>query len=188
MNQVQEGLFAVEEQMPCSPKAITVCHYVLPSTLDRMEREEAAARILSFSQQLDQWVGVSWPCLIKMMQKEYETYRSIEEAYDHNFNEPRRVRLAVMRHNILCTLTLGIYALFAAKPTAQMREIPDEKVPFSGIFMFGPQHVATGIRELIEKGMLRHVQEGEGESAFDVFCPTSALVLRIMQKQGVPAS
>ena len=67
MNQIKEGLFEVEEQMPCSPEAIAVCHYVLPSTLDGVEPEEAAARIISFSQQLNQWVGVSW----RWMSSEY---------------------------------------------------------------------------------------------------------------------
>ncbi len=144
MNQVQEGLFAVEEHMPCSPSAITVYHYALPSTLERAECEEAAARILTFSQQLDRWVGVSWLRLVEMMQKDLET--------------------------------------------AQMREVPDANVPFSGIFMFGPQHVVDGIHELVEKGMLRRVTEGEGKNALDVFFPTPALVSSIMQKQGVAAS
>ena len=174
--------------MPCSPKAIAIYHYALPLTLDRAEREEAAARILSFSQQLDQWVGVSWHRLAEMMQKEYETHRSVEEARSHNFDEQWRVQRAVRRYYILCALTLGIYALFVAKPTAQMREVPDAKVPFSGIFLFGPQHVVTGIHELIEKGLLRQVTEGEGENALDVFFPTPALVSRIMQKQGVATS
>lgn len=188
MNQVQKGLFAVEEQMPCSPKAIIVYHYALPSTLDRAEREEAAARILSFSQQLDQWVGVSWRRLAEMMQKDYETHRSIVEARNHNFDEQLRVQRAGRKHYILCALTLGIYALFVAKPTAQMREVPYAKLPFSGIFLLGPQNVITGIHELLENGLLRQVTEGEGESAIDVFFPTPALVSRIMQKQGVAAN
>lgn len=188
MNQVQEGLFAVEEQMPCSPKAIVVYHYALPSTLDRAEREEAAARILSFSQQLDQWVGVSWRRLAEMMQKEYEMYQSIKEARIHDFYEQSHVQREVRRYYIICVLTLGVYALFVTKPKAQMHEVPDAKVPFSGIFMFGPNHVITGILELIENGLLRRVTEGKGENALDVFFPTPALVSRIIQKQGVAAS
>ena len=41
------------------------------------ESEEAAARILHFSQQLDQWVGVSWTCLGQMMKKEYEEEKQL---------------------------------------------------------------------------------------------------------------
>ena len=57
--EVGKGLFSVEETMPCLPKDISIGHYFLPNTLGRSEREEAAARIISFSHQLDQWVGVS---------------------------------------------------------------------------------------------------------------------------------
>jgi hypothetical protein len=188
MDQVQQGLFAIEERMPCSPEAISVYRYALPSTLDRAEQEEAAARILSFSKQLDRWVGVSWSRLAEMMQKDYKLYQRIEEARRRNSDEQWRFQCAMRRHHILCTLTLGIYTLFVEKPTAQMCEEPRERVPFSGIFVFGPKHVVVGIHELIERGMLRHVQEGEGESAIDVFFPTPALVSCIMQKQGVVAS
>lgn len=188
MNQVQEGLFAVEEQMPCSPKDIAIYHYALPSTLDRAEQEEAAARILSFSQQLDQWVGVSWRCLVEMMQKDYEKYRLVEEARSHNFDEQWLVQDAVRKYYILCALTFGIYALFVAKPTAQMREVPEVEILFSGIFAFGPHHVVTGIRELLERRMLRQVTKDEGKNAFDVLFPTPTLVSRIMQKQGIATS
>ena len=185
MNQIKEGLFEVEEQMPCSPEAIAVCHYVLPSTLDGVEPEEAAARIISFSQQLNQWVGVSWRCLAEMIQKEYKTHERIKEARTHNFNERWRIQREVRRYHILCAITLGIYAAFVAKPTTQMREIPDENIPYSGIFLLGPQHVFKGIDELLKRGFLRKVIEGEGENALDVFFPTPALVSRIMQKQGM---
>lgn len=52
MKQIESGLFEVEESMPCEPKDIQVQRYVIKSTFDRAEREEAATRILSFSQQL----------------------------------------------------------------------------------------------------------------------------------------
>ena len=72
MNEVKKGLFSVEEAMPCQPRQIRIGHYFLPSTLGRSEQEEAAARIISFSHQLDQWVGVSWPKIVEMMKADYE--------------------------------------------------------------------------------------------------------------------
>lgn len=187
MNKVEEGLFAVEEEMPCAPRAIAVWHYALPATLDRAEREEAAARVLSFSRQLNQWVGVSWPRLVEVMQKDCADYQNINDAQNHNADEPERVRRAVRKYHARCMLTLGIYGLFVAKPTAQMREVPQVELPYSGIFMLGPRHVVTGVRELVEKGFLRQVIEGEGENALHVFFPTPALVSHIMRKQGVTA-
>ncbi len=133
MDQEQEGLFVIEDQMPCSPEAITICQYVLPSTFNKAEQEEAAARIIFFSQQLGRWVGVSWRRIAEIMQNDYDAYRTMKN------------------------------------------------IPFSGIFIFGPEHVIVGIRELVEEGMIRHLKEGED----DVFFPTPALVSHIMQKQEV---
>lgn len=192
MNQIQEGLYAVEEKMPCPPNAITLYRYAIPSTLGRAEQEEAAARILSFSQQLNQWVGVSWHRLVEMMSEEYKAYCSIQKAQIHNSDEQCRLNRAVRKYYIVCALTLGIYAFFVAKPEAQLCKVPEEaQIPLSGIFvfgMFGLNHVMIGINELIEKGFLQRVTEGEGEDAFDVFFPTPSLLSLIMQKQGVVAS
>lgn len=187
MNQVQDGLFVIEDEMPCLPGDLTIHPYVLLSTFGRGEPEEAAARILSFSQQLNQWVGVSWNRLIEMMQQDYKAAQRIEEAQRYNFDQQERVRLAVQRYYKLCVLTIGVYALFVAKPTAQLREIPDVNLPLSGIFVSSPDYVVTGIYELLQKKLLRQVTLGEGESELDVFFPTPALVSHIMQKQGVAA-
>jgi hypothetical protein len=172
MNQVQEGLFAVEEQMPCSPKDITLGYYDLPLTLGRVDQEEAVARILSFSQQLDQWVGVSWIRLHEMMVKDLQACWSID------------VQRTMRRYYILCALTLGVYALFVAKPWAHMREVPevpDAKLPTSGIFVLGSKYVFRVVDELVERGFLRLVIKG----AIEVYFPTPVLVSHIMQKQGV---
>lgn len=55
-----------------TPGKLTFPAFMFPSTLDRAEREEAAARIVSFSQQLDKWVGVTWKQLATMMKNELE--------------------------------------------------------------------------------------------------------------------
>ncbi len=181
MSQAQEGLFVIEEQMPCSPQDISIYHYALPNTLDRAEQEEAAARILSFSQQLDRWVGVSWPLLIKMMKKDLEESERINAIQQHNFKEQERVQRTTRWHYVLCIITFGIYAIFASKPMAQMKETSKKKLPFSGIFLFGPDHVITGIHELLKKKMLRRVTMGK----FDVLFPTPTLISQIMKTQGV---
>jgi hypothetical protein len=185
MREIEKGLFVAEEPMPCRPEALTIYPYVLVSTLGRAEQEEAAARILSFSQRLGQWVGVSWKRLAEMMIAEFETMQKIEEARRHNWEEKGRVHEAMRSYHLLSMLTLGIYMLLRSKPTAQLKEEPREKLPFSGIYMFGPDHVATGIRELLETGMLRQMTESDGESTVDVFFPTPTLIERIMQVQKV---
>ena len=186
MQEVQEGLFAVKEQMPCLPKAIYFRRYELPSTLDESEQEEAAARILFFSQELGQWVGVSWHRLTEMLQKDYETFQTAIKKQVRSLDEQEQIRLAIQRYHIFCIVTFGIYGLFAKKPTIiQEAEVPlDENIPFSGIFLHGSRYVIIGIHRLVKKGLLRHVRKGESESALDVFFPTPALVSCIMKKQG----
>lgn len=185
MHQVQDGLFAMEDgeraKMPCSPRELLrFTPYVLPGTLGRFEPEEAAARILTFSQQLDQWVGVSWLKLIETIRQDYETEQRVKDTKERNYAEMQRYAFALQSYRRKCVLTLGIYALFVAKPIVpQTSETPNESVPFSGIFVFGPRHVINGIHELIDRGLLRRVIKGEGENALDVFFPTPALVAAV---------
>lgn len=190
MNQIENGLFAVEDTMPCSPRDIHVGRYALPSTLQRAEREEAAARILTFSQQLDSWVGVSWLRLVEVMREELKQHQQwnidCENVHRHNCKEWYRFNAAVRKYRILCILTLGLYALFVGKPTKQLQELPTfDSLPFSTLFIFGPSYVVEGIHELVDGGMLKCVQEGEGDNAIDIFFPTPALITTIMRKQGL---
>lgn len=187
MNEVTKGLFLVEESMPCSPRKIRIGHYFLPATLGRSEREEAAARIIFFSHQLDQWVGVSWPKIVEMMKADYEKEKASRVKLDRR-NERMEVWFGQLnRHFWLCVLTFGIYALFVRKPERSTEKEEEPDMPFSGIYLFGSQHVVTGIQELLEQNMLKKVTEGEGEDAVDVLLPTPALISRIMEVQGVTA-
>jgi hypothetical protein len=181
MNEIENGLFAVEETMPCAPRDIKVGRYTLLSTLQRAEREEAAARILTFSQQLDNWVGVSWDRLTQMMRDEFEQYRDWDNAKRYNYQEELRFNAAMRKYRKLCSLTLCLYALFVSKPTKQLHEVPKFNMPFSLVFIGGPIRIVEGLRELIETGMLKFVREGE----CDVFYPTATLISTIMQKQGL---
>lgn len=188
MIQVKEGLFVVKERMPCSPQDIKIWPYVLLSTLNRPECEEAVARILSFSQELGQWVGVSLAELGRMIEKDYQALRRVEEACRHNFEEVQCIERAWRRRRLFSVLTLGFYALLVSRPTTEMCEIQDENVPLTGIFLFGPYPVISGIQTLTQMGMLKHVREGEGDNVLDVFFPTPALITRIMKEQGVTSA
>lgn len=187
MNEVKNGLFSVEESMPCTPRKIRIGHYFMPSTLGRSEQEEAAARIISFSQKLDQWVGVSWPKIVEMMKADYEKDKASREKLDRH-NERMEVWFRQLRrHFRLCVLTFGVYSLFVRKPERPTEKKERLDMPFSGIYIFGPQHVVTGIQELLERDMLRKVREGEGDNAIDVLFPTPTLISHIMQVQSVTA-
>lgn len=189
MKQVQEGLFEMSEPMPCHPKAIQVWKYCLPSTLDHCEAEEAAARVLVFSQQLDWWVGVSWVTLTQAMQAEYALDRQRSGVNQARRAAARRYEWEMSHYRWLNIVTFGIYALLAEKPAKPDDEgLPEVQVPFSGIFAFGPNHVVDGIHDLLKRGFLRQETEGVGEEEQSVFFPTPALVERIMKVQGIAAS
>ena len=71
MKEIVKGVFQDDGvEFPCRPKDINVGKYFLPNTLETREQEEAAARILSLSQQANCWVGVSCERLFCEMQKQ----------------------------------------------------------------------------------------------------------------------
>ena len=71
------------------------------------------------------------------------------------------------------------------KPERSTEKEEQPGMPFSGIYLFGPQHVVVGLQELVERKMLKKVTEGEGGGAVDVLFPTPALISRIMEVQGI---
>ena len=181
MASLPNGSYPCEEEMPCTPHDIAFLRYALPGTLGKFRTEEAVARILSFSQQLDRWVGVSWPELRDTMRQDLETARQIEEVRGRNRAREISIAAEVRHYRVMCWLTAGIHAFFHNKPVATMEPVPEVALPFSGIYVFGPEHVVNGIHDLIERGLIRQViRDGT-----DVFFPTPALVTRIMESQGL---
>ena len=181
MNEIQRGLYEVEETLPCKPRQLKFPRYMLiPSTLGDVEQKEAAARILFFSQQLDRWVGVSWTRIVEMVQED-------EKIHQTAMAELWRIVLRVVRelriYWILSVLTIGIYALFAKKPAVQPQEVP--WFPLSGIFVDGPDYVITGLQRLSQNGYMRQEELGEGEEATTIFFPTPKLISSIMEVQKV---
>jgi hypothetical protein len=80
-------------------------------------------------------------------------------------------------------LTLGIYAIFAKKPSISLVEEPVVDAPFSLVFMQGPQSVVNGIHELLERGLLKLVEVGAGEDQKTIFFPQPAMIQRILEVQ-----
>jgi hypothetical protein len=185
VEKIEEGLFATEEAMPCKPRDIKIGRYSVGPILGHMEKEDVAARVITFSQQLDRWVGVSWPRIVQMLKEELEAFTAHNSAKHHNMKEEDRFNNATSHYRMLCTWTLGLYTLFVKKPEKNLKEVPAFKQPFSGIYLEGPNFVVNGIHELLEVEMLKLVQENDGEKTIDVFFPTPKLIQLIMQKQGL---
>lgn len=158
-----EGLFEMSDEMPCDSRDICIWRWALPSVLGHAESEEAAARIIYFSQQLGRWVGVSWKKL-GLMIKEDLRKETEEEKAGRCFYESEKSSIV------------------------ETGDLPENEIPLSGVYVYGPQFVVKGIHDLLEKGFLRMSTEGEGDDAYDVFYPTPKLVERIMEVQGIRVS
>lgn len=165
--------------MPCQPRNLHFPRYALPNTIGKMESEEAAARILSFSQNLNEWTGVTWLQILEKMKEEYEQERQLfdagiqERAARENYDQALRKRFW------LSILTLGMYALFTANPVEPVRKESKTEIPFSGIYVFGFQHVLMGIQELLHRQLVL-VEEKDG---VEIIYPTPELVQLALGKK-----
>ncbi|MSR85449.1 hypothetical protein EXS71_03400 [Candidatus Uhrbacteria bacterium] len=204
MRELQSGIFETTETLPRSPSDIGPIHpYCLVGRLQRAEPEEAAARILTFSQNLGQWVGVSWKRLVEQMHTDYKLDREGTEAlreYDRRCDVRQR---HIVRSNLallliaVASIGLGLAInpivgvafcfIFVAlhwsilgkmtpkKPVAPVRP----NLPMSVIYFMGPQAVVNGIHELVKLGMLRTETIGAGDEEQTIFFPTAQLVTHL---------
>ena len=183
MKEIQNGLFALEEEMPCPPRDINVYQYFLAIVSDQIHWEEAGARIILFSKDVDQWVGVSWPRIFDVVQKDMDLHAKWWEIQRHNQEEGFRVARAQMLYRLLSILTFGILKRFLRRPGAHLMSQTVQAVPLSTYFIYNPEVILENLQGLIQQGFIRCVKDGEGEDAVDVYCPTPAFVSHIMEKQ-----
>ena len=159
---MDEGIYPMKEELPCSPKDIGLLQYALPSTLGNAEAEEVAARILMFSRERGQWVGVSYSKLIQTMEDDLEKERLAQEMWAQEVREYNRTR----RKHIL---TLGL----SKKPNLPIKK---EK-PFSLISVMGLWPLKRGLAQLIENEWV----SVDGGALY----PSESLVRRIMEVQHI---
>lgn len=185
MGEIAKGLYAVEnqEEMPCHPNQIYILRWALPNTLDKSELEEAAARILSFSQEQGKWVGVSWLTILNQIKSELEIEAAAEKIRRKNWAHRQLNKMAMKKYRLLCTFTLGLWSLLASRP-----EIPDDICPPSSPLSIsairGPKAIIYGVNVLLQKKFLRtEYCFGSDYHTETVFFPTPLLIQRIMQAQ-----
>jgi len=184
MVQIEDGVFEMGEAMPCMPREIKVARYVIPVTLRKQVLEEAAARVLLFSKQLDRWVGVSWQKLFVIMLDEYFLYQRYEAVQSHNLKEDLRFKKETRKRYFLSFLTFGVYAYFTERPKEKdLWEVPVFTKPDSSVFLTGPNPIVEALDELVDEDLLCHRQVVEGDELVDVVCPTPKLVRSIMAVQ-----
>lgn len=158
-----------------TPKQLIFPKYVLLETFGKQESEEAAARILIFSKQLDKWVGVSWRALAQVMQEELEEEQNLQKLRDESWDAQRTYLKELKAWKTKNYLTLGIYSLFATKPVEKEVDVPESDIAMSGLHIFGPQSIVNGLHMLIEKGFVE-LKKMNNE---DVFFPTQSFVDKV---------
>lgn len=179
----RKGLYEMKkhdkEQMPCSPNKIHIWHWALPNTLGKAELEEMAARILSFSQEIGEWIGVNRSAILVQIQEERDMWHRKESNYQNILHRQRQYKTALEKYNFLCYCTFGLWRRLVDEPIHPgMIEIPD--TPLSLVPCYGLHVITEGINLLLGEELLRIERDNFGEK---VFFPTPLLIKRIMQAQ-----
>lgn len=93
-----DGLYVLTGEMPCAPADLKFMRYMLPRVLvnvvdDAAEAEEAAARIIAFSQDAGRWVGVNF----KAIGTQYNTDGPEVESVAKDLGDATRLVFALGR-------------------------------------------------------------------------------------------
>lgn len=176
-----EGCFKAQLQHRFSVSNLRpIVPWSLPRTFNDDERlEEAAARILSFSQKAGRWVGVSAKMLATMLVEDLEREAEVAEIRRRNQAAQDEYRREMKRYDALRFGTCGLWVLFRDPPFLEQEKNPEDALPKSGIFSHGAKFVADAVRELEKKGFL--LKEKVGKE--DVFFPHPRLTEKVIQLQ-----
>ena len=185
MEYLGKGLYEMrkqdKDQMPCSPDKIHIWYWALPDTLGRAELEEVAARILFFSQEAGEWIGVNRSAILTQVQEERDMCNRKESNYQDSLYRQQRYKTALEKYRLLCYYTFGLWQRFVEEPiNPGIIEIPD--TPISIVPCYGLNVITQGINLLLDQELLRVESDTFGER---VFFPTPLLITRIMQVQKI---
>ena len=171
-------------KFPVNTTDLHIVKYVALGKLQRAENEEAATRLLVFSEQEGQYVGVPWNVVMIQYAVEFKEMlmenekRSIETVnYNQRYNLYLKQRSVYVKK---ARFTFGISLLFTTKPTMPVftpTQIP-EKNYYSVMveLMSDPQELINAFWWLIKEGLV--IKENHND--VDYFFPTPALVSRLM--------
>ncbi len=145
-------------QFPVNASDLKLVKYVAMGTLGSVEKEEAAVRLILFSQEQGEFVGVPWNEVMLLW---------AQEAKEFVKNKPLK------KTSLQIRIVRKISALFK-KP-----EVPQQPI-FSPTILVGlnAQNLINAFWELIELGLVRKEKHNE----VDYFFPTPALVAKLTNK------
>ena len=171
MKKSYRGIFPLNERMPCAPSELRLRRYALSSTVGiARSSEEIAVRILLFSQERGEWVGINLDCLMKSVKVELTRYVRAKNRKIHNGQAMKLFGILRAGHHFLLRLC-------GRKSGSSKDFLVWESQPQTGVTLHGPEFVFEGLEDLQNNGMLR-VANG-------VFFPTSKLVAYVLTRQRV---
>jgi hypothetical protein len=182
---VGDGFYtdAEVEALPGSPCDYRIpILFAFPGTLQRMEREEAAARllfILTISH--GEWAGVAGQRIATMLEREHMLRAEIEAAEAHNANEKARTWSAKKFYDFAMAVTFGLAGQWLKEPPVDLRPVPSNEIlpQCSCIPIFGVRALMVGFAELREQGLIRVEMVRDGDEDTAVYIPTAALLEKL---------
>lgn len=172
-------------RMPCLPSELNFRYYVLPRLFGHMGIEEAAARLVSYSQVTGAWVGVSRDRFVSDIQKEIKDVAqatrdvTVEKCYYDEVDDGLNCYVRLLAISVGMTL----FSVEAPKVQAYNAVFDMGKKPaiqhFSLIHTFGEKLVTDGLQILIDEKLVRVGKSGPSEG---VLFPSPELVNKIMEK------
>lgn len=181
---MSNNLITVNENFTVPAGELQLQKYLASSTLGNAEKEEAAVRLLIFSQEKKEYVGVPWGKVASEWFNEAREYTKQAELYSAKYNEFQNQLLIFYKKNKdyenLAWKTLGLSLLFIKKPTVPVFDTPlvPKKDSHSITLELGlgdPQKLIDAFLDLIEEGLIKT----EILNDTDYFFPTPILVSKI---------
>ncbi len=172
-----EGIFPIQKKYPCDPIDLLIPEYTLGGILGRIGPEEAAARILRYSQNRNEWVGVSWPRLSEGMQHDLHIIAALRQ--EHNKRIETRTRKKESPSVFSKVLDFFGFTITEIPPQHDSAR----RLPQTALMNQGTQVVINGIHELVEFGYLERVVMSKKGEQVSIYFPTILLVNTILKKQ-----
>jgi len=177
----------INEQFPILATDLKLQKYGAIDTLGSSKAEEAAVRLLMFSKDKGNYVGVSWADIQHVWIEEYMEIRKAQEIRNAYREKQWKFESSKKAYKWKMIFTLGIAGLFITKPTEpEEPQMPASDDIFSVTLMSGMGRIddlANGFARLFEEGLAllkSEPQEGDAE-ALDYVYPTPALVSKLMR-------
>ncbi|OGZ68607.1 MAG: hypothetical protein A3D35_01120 [Candidatus Staskawiczbacteria bacterium RIFCSPHIGHO2_02_FULL_34_9] len=174
MKKINDGIFSIEEEMLFKPQ--NLIHYEdMSDIFDERATREAADIVLHFSRYYGQWVAVSYPIIMKEIDRRYDEEKKSLGFIEDTEDWEREMKI----YYKMSFLTCGIYALFFEKP---QKPSGDDLNPCTLIYTLYVSDISKGLRSLVNKGFIDARANNDLPINNDIlFFPNNRLLEKVMK-------